>query len=105
MIERISKLMNGMKGGHTPHSSTESDGQYQSTEGRGYSLNLLMTRTLHFQNVPAGQSTQELKRSNLKPQNGEIDYKKVNNNSQSSVCPPSELFISSGRTRKRRTPN
>jgi len=34
------------------------------------------------ENVPAGQSTQELKRSNLKPQNGEIDYKKLWEDSQ-----------------------
>lgn len=37
--------------------------------------------TVNFQNVPASssQSTQELKKSNLKSQNGELDYKKVNN--------------------------
>merc|ERR1719208_288068 len=35
------------------------------------------------ENVPAGQSTQELKRSNLKSQNGEIDYKKLWEASQS----------------------
>ena len=37
--------------------------------------------TVNLQNVPAtpSQSTQEMKKSNLKSQNGELDYKKVNN--------------------------
>ena len=67
----------------------------------------LLSLTMHLQNVLASssQSTQEFKKSNLKSQNGEIDYKKVNNDRNASICLLSELFISSGKNRKQRTPN
>ena len=62
--------------------------------------------TANLQNVPAtsSQSTQEMKKSNLKSQNGELDYKKVNNKwlTYDLLC---EFIISSGRNRKQRIPN